>query len=253
MESNSRIKRENVAIDHSAVKNFFEKRGRKVYANALSTTMYQDHEPDLVSARDKHEKDRVEGLLGLKNSIKVLDIGCGIGRWGWFLRERCRNLDYLGIDFSSSLVAIAEREAEKRGSSDTCFQVASAVEVNADSLLRKPPFDLILIAGLLIYLNDNEASEVLRKAGMFCAVGGRIYLREPVGVGERLTLNGYYSSELAGEYSAIYRTQNELGLMFKRASQGMSFEIIDEGYLYPDELEKRAETRQFFTVLKRIK
>ena len=250
MTDSRRIKGRQVAIDYDATQSFFESRGQREYTNLLSATMYQDREPDLVAARDLAEKAAVAAVLGLSGVKRALDIGCGVGRWGWFLVEHCPRLQYLGLDFSSSLIDKARQEAELRGIAGLSFQVMSATDIRADELAVPGPFDLLLISGLLIYLNDEDCVKVLCDAARFCAPGGAIYLREPVGVSERFTLDRYYSEELADEYSAIYRTVDELQALMKEAFAGKAIRTEREGFLFPDGLEKRVETRQYFFVLR---
>lgn len=251
MSESRRITGRHVVIDYDATQSFFESRGQREYANLLSATMYQDRQPELVAARDLAEKAAVESILGLAEISRVLDIGCGIGRWGWFLEERCRDLNYLGLDFSASLIAKARQEARRRGCSGLEFQVMSATDIDEAALLHPAPFELLLISGLLIYLNDDDCLKVLRDAGRFCKEGGAIYLREPVGISERFTLDRFYSEELADEYSAIYRSVGELKAMMEAVFVGQGINIEREGFLYPDELEKRRETRQYYFVLRR--
>lgn len=251
MSESRRITGRQVPIDYDATQSFFESRGQREYINLLSATMYQDHQPHLVVARDLAEKAAVESILGLADISRVLDIGCGIGRWGWFLEERCLDLNYLGLDFSPSLISQAQQEAQKRGCHRLTFQVMSATDISETALLQPAPFELLLISGLLIYLNDDDCVKVLRDAARFCKEGGVIYLREPVGLSERLTLNRFYSEELADEYSAIYRSVRELKTMMKEAFFGREVSVEREGFLYPDDLEKRRETRQYYFVLRR--
>ncbi|PXB97919.1 class I SAM-dependent methyltransferase, partial [Pseudomonas aeruginosa] len=104
MTDKQRIKGRPVAIDYESTLAFFEGRAAREYRNALSSTMYQDQQPELVEERDRREKLRVAPGLALGMARRVLDIGCGIGRWGWLLAEEAPQADYLGIDFSAALV-----------------------------------------------------------------------------------------------------------------------------------------------------
>ncbi|WP_416466422.1 class I SAM-dependent methyltransferase [Pseudomonas sp. LFS044] len=251
MNDSRRIKGTHVAIDYDATRAFFEARGNRSYTNVLSATMYQDHNAELVEQRDQAEKTAMADMLGLGQAQRILDIGCGTGRWGWFLAEQCQALDYLGLDFSASLIAKAEQEAATRQLPGMHFQVMSATDIQPDALSVKGPFDLALISGLLIYLNDADCVKVLRDAAHLTAVGGGIYLREPVGVAERFTLDRFYSEELADEYSAIYRTASELHVLMEQAFDGLGLFVQHEGFLFPESLEKRTETRQYFFILRR--
>jgi cyclopropane fatty-acyl-phospholipid synthase-like methyltransferase len=251
LNDSRRIKGKHVAIDYDATRAFFESRGKREYANVLSATMYQDHNAELVEKRDQAEKAAMADILGLGQVQRILDIGCGTGRWGWYLASNCQGLEYLGLDFSASLIEKAQREIVKRQLAGLHFQVMSATDIQPQALLLQAPFDLALISGLLIYLNDADCIKVLRDAAQLIVSGGGIYLREPVGVSERFTLDRFYSEELADEYSAIYRTADELRKLMAQAFEGLGIFVEHEGFLFPEGLEKRAETRQYFFVLRR--
>ncbi|KSR48076.1 MULTISPECIES: class I SAM-dependent methyltransferase [Pseudomonas aeruginosa group] len=251
MTDRQRIKGKPVAIDYDSTLAFFEGRATRDYRNALSSTMYQDQQPELVEERDRREKLRVAPGFALPAVRKVLDIGCGIGRWGWLVAEQAPHAAYLGIDFSTALVEKARREARQRGHGRLVFQEMSATDIRPAELALSPPYDLLLISGLLIYLNDVDCLELLRQALRLCAPDGRMYLREPVAIEQRLTLDRFFSQELQHEYSAVYRTATELKDMLAQAGGGQAPAILEEDCLFAETLEKRAETRQYFMILQR--
>lgn len=251
MNDSQRVKGKAIDIDYTATRAFFEARGKREFDNVLSATMYQDRNAELVIQRDQAEKAAVADLLGLGDTRRVLDIGCGTGRWSWFLAKHCSGLEYLGIDFSSSLIDKARAEADRRRLSGMQFQVMSATDIHSEELAILAPFDLTLVSGLLIYLNDGDVLKVLRDAARLSAAGGRIYVREPVGVAERFTLDGFYSEELADNYSAIYRTVDELKRLMNHAFMEFDMRIEHERFLFEDGLERRTETRQYCFVLQR--
>ncbi|MDF0731915.1 class I SAM-dependent methyltransferase [Pseudomonas entomophila] len=251
MTTQGRSKGERIDIDYSSTQAFFDKRGKAEYANVLSATMYQDNHPELVERRDATEKSVLAPQLRLGIGSRVLDIGSGIGRWGWFVHDQAPEAHYLGIDFSASLVEKAEAEAIRRGKPQLRFQVMSATAIAPDALALAPPYDLVIISGLLIYLNDQDCLKLLAQASQLCAPGGQIYLREPVGVSDRFTLDRFYSSELQHEYSAIYRTIDELDQLLARALEPGQFSVRAADFLFAAELEKRAETRQYYTIVQK--
>lgn len=251
MTTRGRSKGERIDIDYSSTQAFFDKRGKAEYANVLSATMYQDDNPDLVAQRDATEKSVLAPQLQLDAHSRVLDIGCGIGRWGWFVHDQAPQAQYLGIDFSASLVDKAEAEARRRAKPQLRFQVMSATAIEPEALVLAPPYDLVIISGLLIYLNDQDCLKLLTQAAQLCAPGGRIYLREPVGVADRFTLDRFYSTELQHEYSAIYRTIDELQQLLQRALSATPFSVRAADFLFAAALEKRAETRQYYTILEK--
>lgn len=247
----TKVRGRNVAIDYAATKSFFDARGQRSYATPLSATMYQDDNPGLVQLRDQAEKDVIAQKLDLSMVTNILDIGCGVGRWGWFLADKLDSLEYLGIDFSTSLIEKAREQSAKLKLDGINFQVMSAIDIESEKLLLAPPYNLILLSGLLIYLNDTDCLNVLNSAARLCKENGQIYLREPVGLLERFTLNRFYSSELSQEYSAIYRSVDELEELIHQAFGDDNFDLIEDGFLFPKRLEKREETRQYYKILQR--
>ena len=60
-----------------------------------------------------------------------------------------------------------------------------------------------------MYINDPDAARIFRQLPKLLAEHCIIYLAEPVGLRERLTLNDFSSEALQTSYSAIYRTPEE--------------------------------------------
>lgn len=251
MSNDNRINSIAIDIDYQSTQRFFEARGKGEYSNPLSATMYQDNNPDLVSQRDREEKARLQELIAQNIPDNVIELGCGVGRWSWFFADQEKKISYLGIDFSSSLIAQAQKLAEANGFDTPAFQVMSVTEIEDEKLLVAPPFDLIMISGLMIYLNDVDCYALLQNAARLCAPGGRIYIREPFAVDERLTLNKFYSNELNDSYSAIYRSTSEMDEMIDKAMPGTEYGRLDWAPAFDEALRNRKETKQLFTLINR--
>lgn len=225
-------------ISYTATLEFFESRGREASADAPQTaTMYQDR--DLAARRDACERDTVLPLLALRTDDRVLDVGCGYGRWAEIVHERVA--DYVGVDFSAELLRLAAGRRLAR----THFQRLAAQEVSAATLGSRGPFDLFLCSGILIYLNDADVARLARGLVELAAPGARVYLREPMAVtGDRLTLDRFPSAELQRDYSAIYRTPEQVHGIFGAPLRAAGFRCTVEQPLYPPELCNRRETEQ---------
>lgn len=245
-----RISGAKVEIDYSATKRFFDGRSQREYASPLSATMYQDNEPQLVKERDLAEKQVIGSKLSSFPIHTVFDVGCGIGRWGWFWAEQSPQTQYLGIDFSESLIETATKESEQRGFDNLHFQTMSAVNIEPDKLALVPHYDCIIVSGLLIYLNDADCTSLLGMLKDLLAEKGLLYIREPMALTQRLTLDQFYSEELDADYSAIYRSLSEMQALFDLAFQG-ELVLLEQAPLFPDRLEKRAQTRQYYTLFHR--
>ena len=237
-------------IDYDATRAFFDGRARRAADQpALTAVLYQDANPDLARRRDEMERDMVLGWLALDGSQRVLDIGCGIGRWGQHVAPGAGA--YQGIDFSAGLVDLAGRAVaglypEGRWAVD----LMSATELAPDRLTLPPPFDVVIQAGLLVYLNDDDAEQVLGAIPSVASEHAVLYLREPVATGERLTLDRHWSEELEQEYSASYRPVEWYEDRIRRTLGASGFEMTRSVGLDPG-LANRRETAQHFFLLER--
>ena len=248
-EPEKRISDKVVDIDYEATRRFFERRAdRHVDTCAWTRVMYQDDNPELVIARDTHEKQTVLPHLKLQASHRVLDVGCGVGRWALATAPLVKQ--YLGTDFSEGLLRRARDELRLYRNAD--FQCLPAQDVG---LLAggQDPFERVILAGILAYLNDDDVERCLRGVAKLCSASDAIvYIREPMGVASRLTLDRYWSDQLDSEYSAIYRSREQYRLMLERTLCADGFNISQFTPLYPPDLENREETSQFIVLLQRV-
>jgi cyclopropane fatty-acyl-phospholipid synthase-like methyltransferase len=243
-----RIHKTKTAINSEAVADFFNDRAKRFDpAKPLVSVIYQDRNPELAEARDRHEKELIVPQLELKPLDRVLDVGCGIGRWADALRGKIAR--YHGTDLAHGLTNIAR---DRFGDSHAfTFQTLTAQESTASRLTYKGPFDLVIVTGLFIYLNDDECLQVLAQLGELAAPQARILLREPIAVGERLTLQNIWSEELQYHYSAIYRPLTEYESMITKTLKQLGFYIAASNRLFPPELANRQDTTQHYLILRR--
>jgi SAM-dependent methyltransferase len=229
-------------IDPSDVMRFFAERAEKAKKiGSLRAVIYQDKHPDLAERRDVAEKSLLLPMLRLQASDRVLDIGCGTGRWTAVIAPQVAR--YHGTDFSADLIEIAR--AEHGGFENVCFSVLPSVSVNLKELGEAERFDKIVVFGLLIYLNDDDVIETLRRVANVAAPQCYLLIREPVAIGERLTIKEHFSDDLDQIYNAIYRTEEELLAMTFTTLGLLGFVLVDKGYVYEQkELCNRADTVQ---------
>ena len=197
-------------IDSASVAKFFSKRAEKARTiGSLRAVIYQDKHPDLAERRDAAEKALLLPKLKLQANCRVLDIGCGTGRWTGLLAPMVEM--YHGIDFADGLIDFAR--AEYGIAHNVRYTVIPSVSVSLKALGETQCFDKIIMLGLLIYLNEEDVFETLIRVAEVAAMDCRILIREPVAIGERLTIKEHFSSDLEQVYNAIYRTEEELVLM----------------------------------------
>lgn len=241
----TRIYRDKQDIDTQSVRSFFEKRA-KAESNPVNAVMLQKEGSQIAIERDAYERSML--VPPVPAGSKVIELGCGAGRLA------CHYADlgaaYLGIDFSENLIAIATNEFKDREA--VKFQVGEIPRVNPEAFLIQPPFDLVVITGLLIYLNDDGVEDTFRLIESISSKKAKIYLRESISVlDHRLTLNEFFSEELNERYSAVYRTVGEIKEFMEDSLVRNGFELRAEGTAFPKELQIRKETNQHFFLLER--
>lgn len=247
MTGQSRVYGENVDIDPTAVAAFFAGRARRAAsAEPLTSVLYQDGNPELARARDQYEKQLILPELALGEQDAVLDVGCGIGRWAQPVLDA--GAHYCGTDFSDELLHVARtRITHPKARFVTCPVQA----LNLETLDQPGGFSRVIIAGVLIYLNDTDLLRALTAVAASAAPRCLIYLREPVATGARLTLDQHWSSDLEQSYSAVYRPEAELNSAFGRTLLAAGFALRMAADLYPADLNNRADTTQRYYLLER--
>lgn len=228
-------------IDSEKIKKFFNNRAKKDEEALLVKTEFSDKEN--VEKRQKEESELLLNKIDFENK-KILEIGCGIGRWAEVFHDKCDS--YLGIDYSEDLIEIAKENYNY----DNChFQVLSASQLDTSDLLVSAPFDIVIITGVLIYFNDDTIKKMIKDLNSLCASNKTIYIRETLSFLEtRLTLKDFFSENLEADYNAIYRTDDEFLDFIKGINGNITIET-DEIF---DELKNFTETGYKYFLIKSV-
>jgi SAM-dependent methyltransferase len=115
----------------------------------------------------------LERWLNVAPGTRVLDVGCGVGRWSRLLAER--GADVLGVDLSPTMIAQARRRAAADGVAGRCrFQVQDLSNLDVGER-----FDLVLGVTVLQHILDPGALRAALVAmTAHLAPGGRMILLE---------------------------------------------------------------------------
>src|SRR5450631_451170 len=111
--------------------------------------------------------------LKVRAGARILDVGCGIGRWSRLLAARGAYVT--GVDLSPTMIAQAEHRAATEGVADRCrFQVQDLSHLNVGER-----FDLVLGVTVLQHILDATALRTaLAAMTAHLAPGGRMILLE---------------------------------------------------------------------------
>ena len=248
-EMKGRVVRDHVALNYGDIKKFFDERGENdALKSKYNYVLFQDQEPELAIRRDAQEKEKIGALLSLSRPLRVLDIGCGIGRWGEYLLER--GAYYVGIDGSEKMIERAEENLKQYDSKRLTPGFFQDLLSLLAELGEQEPFDLILVNGVFMYLNDEDFEKALQDMQRVAGQNCELYIKESMGIKERLTLYKFFSEGLNQHYSAIYRSIEEYRKSFERAFAAACV-LVEEGILFDDDLRNHTETTDYYFVWKR--
>ena len=233
------------------MQDFFEKRAARKLSHRYSYSIYHDNAPEVAMERDEFEKKKILPFLNMKAEDMILDIGCGVGRWADAFLPLLSSGKYVGVDFSSSVLDIAkehfgedDRLSFLRGS----FQELIPVLDNASLAV---PYDIIMINGVLMYINDDEINDCLSCIKTLLGKNGTVYIKESIGVEERFTLKDFYSDEMKTEYSAIYRSKDEYTVLLDETFDEKNYKKINEGFTWEGINWDRKETESYYWIIRR--
>ncbi len=115
----------------------------------------------------------LEPWLKVGAGTRVLDVGCGVGRWSRLLAAR--GADVLGVDLSPTMIAQAQRRAVAEGVADRCrFRVQDVSNLDTGE-----QFDLVLGVTVLQHILDPDALHAaLAAMAAHLAAGARMILLE---------------------------------------------------------------------------
>lgn len=253
MSANGRYANSRIVLDNNKMKDFFEQRANKGLPHRYNYVIYQDSHPELALQRDEYEKSRFLKYMHLKPDSIILDIGCGVGRWGDEIVRHLSTGRYVGVDYSPNMLEVARKELGHTGKCD--FFCGDFKEIR--EILRihqvKRKFDVILLNGILMYINDDDILKCLEAVNDLLVDGGVIYIKESVGKEERLTLKEFYSNELKSNYSAIYRSINEYNSLLNKKFINKYYKIVSQGETWKREQQNRSDTTSYYWIINKRK
>lgn len=239
-----RVYGEKVSIDTKNTISFYNQRAKTIKnrEQEYTTVLLGDQDPEYAVKWDEYEKGFVLPKLMLNRNKVVLDLGCGMGRLADAVSDKVK--EYYGVDFSSEMIAVAKQNVRN----NNChFYTMSVVDALSDPKITARKYDLVLMAGVSMYINEDELKESYRLLRNLVNKDSLFYFEESVGKIERLTLNHIWSEDLQDYYGAIYRTREEYKSLIDEYINGV--EYIEEGYMNFLDKEEQTETSHWYALL----
>ena len=234
----TRVYADKIEIDNNSTKEFWENRANNI--NNLQTVLLGSDKTGIEqNTRNEHEKLIVESVVKQIQNPRILDIGCGIGRWAENLINQFDS--YTGVDFSEGFIDYAS----KKFSDNENIKFYNNSILNLDKEILNSKFNFIICTGVLMYVNDSNILNIFKA---FRRVTPEyVYIQESISLMDaRLTLNQFESKDLKTNYNAIYRTKQEYEEYFKTNN----FDIIKTDLLLDNKSGAREETNAQYWILK---
>ncbi len=141
--------------------------------NNLNRTFYDALAEAFAASRGASEPGLVRALAPVQPGARVLDLGCGQGRVAAMLPASC---EYVGLDFSAEMLAIAERTANTSHLSSASFIVADLLDPTWPALATGL-YDWIVLRAVLHHIpGAANRQSVLKRAADRLAPQGRLLL-----------------------------------------------------------------------------
>lgn len=247
----TRVIREKVEIDSGKVREFFENRRGKDLPHRYNYVNYQDGNPALAIERDGEEKAKVGKYLHFRGTDKVLDVGCGVGRWGDLVVPLLTTGRYVGVDYVEYFLDLAREHFQDNTVTRFCRgEFRDITEVLKENGVYEE-YNVILLNGILMYINEGELTTCLRQADDLLRDGGLLYIKESVGMEERLTLKEFYSEELNAEYNVIYRSLKEYTAIISEYFLRREYTLLTCQATWDAVVDYDKETSNWFWILKK--
>lgn len=249
--SKNRIYGQKIAINTENTRNFYDTRARSIkdMSNPYVSVLLGDQNPEYALAWNTFEKENILPKMNIDETCRVLDIGCGMGRWAETLIPQSGY--YCGTDMSAEMIRCA-RERNQYPKKEYDFLNYGFEEFCSLTKEQLPhSFNRLWICGVMMYINDETLIKGMELLLNKMDDHGKVYFTETIALSQRLTLNQFYSEALKADYDVIYRTEEEYNHIYESWLKA-GFKIVEQGMLPHLNKEKEySETDRWYTIMER--
>lgn len=139
----------------------------------------------------KQECEYIRGLLNIKSSDCILEIGTGTGELALDFSAYCRKV--IAVDVSPTMIELAQEKAKSRNKINVLFQKAGFLTYENTEV-----FDAIITQLSLHHLPDYWKMIALRRIYEMLKDGGKFYLRDVVFPSQIKDYDGYFKEIISG-------------------------------------------------------
>lgn len=169
--------------------------------------------------------------IPLNRNMKILELGCGAGRWGIALAPYVAQ--YVGVDLNAMVIDKANENSKHLN--NVCFIVKDAEDFLAET---DNVFDLVYVAGISLYYSDHALQNLVCSIFKHLSPAGQLV--------ERTTTSPEAHFINRKNYFALFRNDKSLIKNFCDASDGkLELSNVVRSYYF-------LRGRYFFQILNKI-
>ena len=142
---NNRVVGKNISIDVNHVREFYNKRAAFTSENGWGTVLLSAEDPTIALRGHNYDHDVLFPKLNIDEKARVLEIGCGIGRWASIILPHCGC--YCGSDFSEEMLKVAEGICGDYYGRYNFHHLSATETVEKDTEFFGGAFDSVLFSG----------------------------------------------------------------------------------------------------------
>ena len=101
-----------MSLDPASIRRFWEARAREPDRPGSYSVTNLEEDRRLEELKVRLEREHVFAILPLAPSMRVLDLGAGIGAWSFEFARRCREV--VAIEYSQEMIERAKRAAAEQ-------------------------------------------------------------------------------------------------------------------------------------------
>lgn len=154
--------------------------------------------------RDFEEWKSFYSLVTLRNDMRVLELGCGGGRWVERLSRYVKEV--IGVDLSKNAINYAKKCANVKKIHNVEYIHSSIREYEADGF-----FDIIYLSGVLLYIDNEEVLYDIEKYNRCLKQDGIFVVRDSI-------TNVNHILHHQEGYCSLYRTLEDFEKFFKEVN-----------------------------------
>ena len=216
------------------IKEFWESRADKSNLTLSYNITNLEVDEKLQKMKIEKELDKINNIFSPNKNKILLDLGSGLGFWSFKFAPEVKKV--IAVDFVEKMNLSVEREAKKLNIRNLELFTCDIVE-----FIPRIKVDYVFISGVLLYLSDQKASELIENIYNYTNNHSEILVRDSTGINGRYIIENKYSEALESNYSAIYRSKKEIVKLFE--SNGFSLKYDDDMFEPDSPLNKWDDTR----------